>query len=51
MRDHDMSAREVGDMLGRTPHTIRVWRSKYDERIIPDHALQLLKFKLAERAA
>lgn len=50
MRDHDLTARDVGEMLGRTAHTIRVWRSSYEARVIPVIALELLKFKLAARA-
>ena len=50
MRDHDLTARDVGEMLDRTPHTVRVWRSKYDARVIPPHALEVLRLKLAARA-
>ncbi|WP_036041572.1 helix-turn-helix domain-containing protein [Bradyrhizobium yuanmingense] len=50
MREHDLTARQVGEMLGRTPHTVRVWRSKYEQRVIPEHTLAFLRMKIAERA-
>lgn len=49
MRQHALTARQVGEILNRKPHTVRVWRSRYAERTIPDHTLQVLKMKLAER--
>lgn len=51
MREHQLTARAVGDMLGRDAHTVRCWRSKHPGRVIPEHALELLKLKLAERSA
>lgn len=50
MREHDLTARQVGEMLGRTAHTVRVWRSKYEQRVIPEHTLAFLRMKIAERA-
>lgn len=50
MRDYDLTARQVGELLSRTPHTVRVWRSKYEHRVIPEHTLAFLRMKLEERA-
>jgi len=47
MKDHDLTARRVGELLGRTPHTVRVWRSRTTKRPIPAHALELLRAKLS----
>jgi hypothetical protein len=49
MREHKLTARQVGEMVGREPKTVRNWRSSAD-RPIPMHALQLLKSCLAEKA-
>lgn len=46
MREHNLTARQVGDMLNRTPKTIRNWRSSAD-RPIPDHALTILRSRIA----
>lgn len=51
MSAHRLSAAEVGEILNRNPQTVRVWRSKYDARIIPADALNVLKFTLLERGA
>lgn len=46
MREHKLTARQVGDMLNRTPKTIRNWRSSAD-RPIPEHALTILRARIA----
>jgi len=46
MRAHKLTARQVGDMLGRKPHTVRCWRSKWRGRVIPTIALELLRTRL-----
>lgn len=51
MKEHGLTARQVGEILGRTPHTVRVWRSVTADRIIPVHTLELLRLKLAAVAA
>lgn len=43
MTHHKLTARQVGEVLNRTPHTVRSWRCKWDARIIPEHALALLE--------
>lgn len=49
MRQHNLTARQVGDMLSRTPHTVRCWRCRTETNTIPAHALDLLKLKIAAR--
>lgn len=51
MDDNKLKARDVGEMLGRKPITVLIWRCKDDKRTIPQHALELLEHKLAARAA
>lgn len=46
MRDNNMTARQVGNLIGRTPKTVRNWRGS-DARTIPAQALELLRAKLA----
>lgn len=50
MRDYSVNAREVGELIDRKPHTVRVWRSCTEDRIIPDHTLEVLRIRLAARA-
>ena len=49
MRTHNLTARQAGALIGRDAKTVRNWRSSAD-RTIPEHALQLLRAKLAARA-
>lgn len=51
MRTHGLTARQVGEMLGREAHTVRVWRSRSEDRVIPQHTLEVLRLRLAGRAA
>ena len=47
MADHRLTARQVGDILGRKPHTVRCWKSAWEDRAIPEHALALLELRIA----
>lgn len=51
MKQHKLTARQVGVMLNREPHTVRCWRSKWEGRSIPEHALELLKLRIAQAAS
>ena len=51
MKKHRLSAGDVGEMLGRTAQTVRVWRCAWGERAIPEHTLLALETKIAQRAA
>lgn len=48
MRTHRLKSPDVAALVGRTAHTVRVWRCCNDTNI-PDHLLELLRFKLAQR--
>jgi hypothetical protein len=43
MKAHGLSPAAVGQILGRSAQTVRVWRCKWDGRVIPDMALALLE--------
>jgi hypothetical protein len=45
MRERGLTARDVGDILDREPHTVREWRCM-SGRQIPALALALLKKEL-----
>lgn len=49
MTEHALTARQVGDVIGRKPHTVRTWRCK-GGRDIPAPLLHLLKMFLAWKA-
>lgn len=49
MRARKMTARQVGDMLGRSAQTVRGWRCTHEGRSIPAHCLELLNMKLAAK--
>lgn len=52
MNVHQLSCRDVGNMLGRTVSTVRVWRCANPESpTIPNGQLELLELKLAQQAA
>lgn len=51
MRKNKLTARQVGDMIGREPHTVRCWRCESAGRVIPVHTLELLQLKLQAAAA
>ena len=46
MGDYSLSAPDVARILGRTPATVRIWRCRNSTRIIPAHALELLRAHL-----
>lgn len=48
MRMHRLKSPDVAALLGRSAHTVRVWRCCNDNNI-PDNLLELLQFKLARR--
>lgn len=50
IKEHNLSSRDVAELLGRTEQTVRHWRTESSVRPIPQDALELLKFKLKERA-
>lgn len=49
MRDKGLNARQIGELIGRSPKTVRNWRSSRD-RTIPENTLAVLRAKLAEGA-
>lgn len=48
MADHDLTAEKVAQLLNRSTMTVRIWRCKFDGRVIPEHALELLKAKVQQ---
>lgn len=50
MRANKLTARDVGAILHRAPHTVRCWRSRWAARTIPEHALALLQTLIASGA-
>lgn len=52
MVDHNLSERQVSEMLDRTPMTVRIWRCQSEEsKCIPAHMLELLKIKIWQAKA
>lgn len=49
MDTHRLKAREVGELLGRSASTVRIWRVDGGARAIPAQALELLRLKLQAR--
>lgn len=45
MAERGLTTEQVGELLNRSPQTVRIWRCKDDKRQIPEHALELLKSK------
>lgn len=43
MQEHKLKGPDVGAILDRTAQTVRVWRSRHEERTIPVDALKLLE--------
>lgn len=50
MRERGMTARQVGDLVGAAPKTVRNWRSSAD-RGIPAQTWELLQFKVEAGAS
>jgi hypothetical protein len=51
MSAHKLDCAAVGEILGRTAQTVRVWRCRYDQRTIPSDALKVLQLTLDARVA
>lgn len=51
MDAHQVTADEVGTLLGRTGQTVRVWRCADESRTIPRDALDVLEVRLPEYVA
>lgn len=47
MHEHRLTAPAVALLIGRSAHTVRVWRCSNDT-IIPDNMLELLELKIAQ---
>lgn len=47
MREHDLTAKQVGAMTMRQHQTVRSWMCGAGR--IPDHAIELLSLKLSDR--
>lgn len=45
MRERALTARQVGALVDREPHTVRVWRCEGGGRVIPATVLALLQTK------
>jgi hypothetical protein len=46
MYDYNLTCADVGQLLDRTPITVRIWRCKNSQRQIPNTALIALKVRL-----
>lgn len=53
MRAHKLKPRDVAQLLGRQPITVRIWlcQGPNTNRVIPAETLELLKLKLAAQRA
>lgn len=53
MRANKMRVRDVAELLGRQPITVRIWlcQGAKTDRVIPAETLELLKLKLAAQRA
>lgn len=51
MREHKLTARQAGALVGREPHTVRCWRCEGGGRVIPLLALENLQMKLSQQSA
>ena len=49
MKQNMLKAKDVAEITGRTITTVRIWRCKSSERIIPEHTLRLLEHEVAAR--
>jgi phosphoribosylformylglycinamidine (FGAM) synthase-like enzyme len=49
MHKYNLSCADVGEILDRTPQTVRLWRCKNQTRAIPDHALKVLENDVRNR--
>lgn len=46
MRTNKLTNKDVGDLLGRSAQTVRIWSCVNGGRVIPANALELLEFKV-----
>lgn len=49
MARRGISARQAGEIVGRTEKTVRMWRCRTGERVIPEHTLEILDLKTRVR--
>ena len=49
MHARKWTSADVAAILERTPQTVRVWRSRYDQRTIPADALKVLEMMTAAK--
>jgi hypothetical protein len=47
MQKHELTAREVGELVGRTRQAVKRWTGEFT--IVSESMLALLKFRLKER--
>ncbi|HEV2680936.1 MAG TPA: helix-turn-helix domain-containing protein [Rhodanobacter sp.] len=47
MAAHKLTPAQVGDMLARSPQTVRCWRCQWESRVIPEHTLAVLEMKIS----
>lgn len=47
MKQHGLTIDKVAELLNRRPQTVRIWRCRDDNREIPEHALEVLRLKVA----
>lgn len=50
MAAHNLNAKHVAAMLGRSTETVRIWRVKSDNRVIPEDALRVLELTVGNHA-
>ncbi len=48
MAKHDVSSREVAQILGRSQVTVQAWTCRNDKDI-PDHSLEVLEMRLKSK--
>lgn len=46
MADNGLSCEKVAELMGRSAKTVTIWRTKSDNKVIPENMLALLKYKL-----
>lgn len=49
MREHQLTIEKVAELLNRSTQTVRIWRCQTDKRSIPEHSLELLRVKVAQK--
>jgi putative component of membrane protein insertase Oxa1/YidC/SpoIIIJ protein YidD len=51
MDKHKMSCQQIGEVVGRSEMTVRIWRCSPGHRVIPDIVLEVLENRLNAGAA